>query len=82
MENHAEYRVTKYEIPKLKDAGYLVTQINPLELRVVKNGNVYNICYPSDFPFKPCVIIRDNKDFIYRDWLPNTNIVKLLEEFD
>jgi hypothetical protein len=82
MENHAEYRVKTYEISKLDKAGYIVTQLTPLELRAVKNSYVYNICYPAEFPFKPCVIIRDNKDFIYRDWLPNTDIVYLLENFD
>lgn len=81
-ENHAEYRIKTYEIPKLKESGYSIIQVSSLELKAVKNGNTFNICYPSDYPFKPCVIIRDNKDFIYRDWLPNTNIIYLLENFD
>jgi translation elongation factor P/translation initiation factor 5A len=82
MENHAEYRVKIYEIPKLKESGYSIIQVSSLELKAVKNGNTFNICYPADYQFKPCVIIRDNKDFIYQDWLPNTNIVYLLEKFD
>lgn len=82
LENHAEFRVKTYEIPKLEKEAYIVTQLTPLELRAVKDGYVYNICYPKEFPFRPCVIIRDNKDFIYRDWLPNTDIVYLLENFD
>jgi hypothetical protein len=80
--NHAEFRVVTYEIPKLEKAGYIITKITSLELRAVKNENVFNICYPNEFPFKPCVIIRDNTDFIYRDWLPDTQIVYLLENFD
>ena len=82
MENNAEYRIVTNEIPKLEKAGYIITNINSLELRVVKNANVFNICYPKDFRFNPCIIIRDNKDFIYEDWLPDTQIVYLLENFD
>lgn len=82
MEDHAKYRVKTYEIPKLEKAEYIVSMVSPLELRAIKNGSIYNICYPDEYPFKPCVIIRDNKDFIYRDWLPNTDIVYLLENFE
>jgi hypothetical protein len=82
MENYAEYRVKTYEVQKLEKAGYIISQLNPLELQAVKNGIVYNICYPNEIPFKPCVIIRDNKDFIYHDWLPNTNRVYILDNFD
>lgn len=82
MTHNGSYKIKKFEIPRLQGNGFDVEIRKDFEIIAKKDNDIFEIFYPETFPFGNVVIIKNKLRFIYRDYLPCTDTIYLLNNFE